>query len=250
MHGKIPLRIAQTTAQTSEAPAESDAIDLRQIQDFFWRRWRLILTATAAVMILTFLALLTVTPRYTATAQVLLEPRKEKIFGANQNVLPEFNLDAANVDSQLTVIQSLNLLRRVVVKEKLYQDPEFGPQPPGLFSYITGLFTRDDTEKGALQQSDNTILPAILGSIGRLRNALDVQRVNKTLVLAISVTSREPNKAARLANAIADAYVVGSIERALRGRQTRLNLARQAHGGDARASARFRRGCRQVSQGQ
>jgi len=58
-----------------------DAIDFRQIQIFL-----------ASLEIspcdhrdrhdLGVLVLLTLTPRYTATAQVLLEPRKEKIFGA------------------------------------------------------------------------------------------------------------------------------------------------------------------------
>ncbi len=209
MHGKIPLKLAQT----SEAQDNSDAIDLRQLQDFFHRRWKLILAAAAVVMVLAFLVMLTIAPRYTATAQVLLEPRKEKIFGAD-SVMPELNLETGNVDSQLSVIQSINLLRRVVEKQKLTQDAEFGKSAsPGLFGFIAGLFKSDELESSAANKPDiAAIPPEVLRSIKKLRDALEVTRVNRTYVLSIAVTSEDPVKAARLANAVADAYVVDQLD--------------------------------------
>ena len=120
MHG----RFSPSMAPKSDPKAGDDA-DLRQLQDFFWRRWSLILITAVAVMVPALLVLLTLTPRYTATAQVLLEPRKEKIFGA-ENILPELSLENGNVDSQISVIQSISLLKRVVEKERLTDDPEFG----------------------------------------------------------------------------------------------------------------------------
>ena len=99
MHGRISPQMARPNDDT----APSDSIDLRLLQDFFARRWKLILVTAVAVAILAFLALLAVTARYTATAQVLLEPRKEKIFGA-ENILPELNLESGNVDSHISVI--------------------------------------------------------------------------------------------------------------------------------------------------
>ena len=204
----IPLKMTHGV----EDRDNSDAIDLRQLQDFFWRRWKLILAAAAAVMALAFLVLLTIAPRYTATAQVLLEPRKEKVFGAD-NILPELNLDSGNIDSQLAVIQSINMLRRVVEKEKLTADPEFGQAPPaGLLSLLLGLFASEDAQQTALAKPDGAIPPDVLRSIGRLRNALEVTRVNRTYILSIAVTSADPAKATRLANAVADAYVVDQLD--------------------------------------
>ena len=204
----IPLKMTHGV----EDRDNSDAIDLRQLQDFFWRRWKLILAAAAAVMVLAFLVLLTIAPRYTATAQVLLEPRKEKVFGAD-NILPELNLDSGNIDSQLAVIQSINMLRRVVEKEKLTADPEFGQAPPaGLLSLFLGLFASEDALQTALAKPDGAIPPDVLSSIGRLRGALEVTRVNRTYILAIAVTSHDPAKATRLANAVADAYVVDQLD--------------------------------------
>ena len=206
MHGRIPAAVTEFAATV-----KSDAIDLRHLQDFFFRRWKLILTTAAVITGVTFVGLLGVTPRYTGTAQVLLDPRKEKIFGT-ENVIPEMSLDAGNVDSQISVIRSTTLLRRVVEKSKLEQDVEFGKSGPGIFSFLTSWLP----SKPAAQKNENLtpeeIPPDVLGSIGRLRNALDVQRVQRTYVLTISVTSKDPSKAARLANAVADAYVVDQLD--------------------------------------
>lgn len=207
MHGKIPSKVMPAV----EGAGDSDAVDLRQLQDFLHRRWKLIVSCAAAVMALAFVITLTIPPRYTAMAQVLLDPRKEKIFGGD-NILPELNLDTGNVDSQLSVIQSFNLLRRVVEKEKLTQDPEFGPNArPGLFSFIAGLLKSDDDSKNPGPEA-GPIPPPVLASIKKLKDALEVARVNRTYVLSISVTSESPAKAARLANAVADAYVVDQLD--------------------------------------
>ncbi|WP_024878644.1 polysaccharide biosynthesis tyrosine autokinase [Methylosinus sp. LW3] len=207
MHGQISKALMQVNTDGGE----SDAIDLRQLQDFFWRRWKVVVATAIVVMAVAFLALLMVTPRFTATAQILLEPRKEKIFGAEQ-ILPELNLETSNVDSQVSVIQSINLLRRVVEKEKLTLDKEFGQsQKLGLFGFLTGLFSSSEPA-GKVDPQAGEIPPDVLASIKRLREALDVQRVNRTFVLSISVTSEDPVKAVRLTNAVADAFVVDRLD--------------------------------------
>jgi len=205
VHGRIPLASEATVA----AAPEDDAIDLRQLLDFFWRRWKLILSTATALVALTLLGLLTVTPRYTATAMVLLEPRKEKIFGA-ESILPELNLDTGNVDSQISVIQSINLLQRVVEKQKLTEDAEFGgPAKPGLLSLIKGMIGLADSEVPA---TEGTLPPDVLRAIENLGKALDVSRVARQYVISISVTSEDPDKAVRLANAVADAFVVDRLD--------------------------------------
>lgn len=211
-----PLRSVQDSAP---APADSDAIDLRQLQDFFWRRWKVILAAAGVVLVISYLVVLTLTPRYTASAQVLLEPKKDNILGTNgTDVLPEFSLETGNVDSQVSVIRSTALLSRVVDKLQLTKDPEFGlPAPTSLLSTLFGFLHSSDeapaasAERVAAPEPD-AVSPDVLRAISRLRGALDVQRVQRTYVLSISVTSEDPAKAARLANAVADAYVVDQLD--------------------------------------
>jgi exopolysaccharide transport family protein len=207
MHGRF------SAAATEFVPAaQVNSFDLRHLQDFFFRRWKLILATAMTIAAVTFLALLAITPRYTGTAQVLLDPRKEKILGT-ENVIPELSLESSNVDSQISVIRSINMLRRVVEKFKLTQDTEFGHvATSGLFALVTSWFSSRPAVDKQASASDEEIPPDVLQAISRLQNALDVQRVQRTYVIAISVTSVDPSKAARLANGVADAYVVEQLD--------------------------------------
>lgn len=226
-------RIRSTLAEPSAAPAAaSDAIDLRQVQDFFWRRWQLILATAAVITVVTFIVLLAVTPRYTATAQVLLDPGNQKLLGA-ANLVPELSLDSSNVDSQVSLIRSTNLLRRVVDATKLTQDAEFGAAGrPGLFSLLTSWFSKKpEGDSNAAPGSSDAFPPEVLSAVGHLRNALEVTRLQRTYVIGISVTSQDPIKAARLANAVAEAYVVDSLNARYEAAKTAANwLAQRMEG--------------------
>ena len=208
-------------ASSGDADADGgDKIDLRRMQDFVWRRWRLILLTTASIMALAFLIMLALTPRYTATVQVLLDPHKEAMFGSQaQTIAPELNLESAKVDSQISVITSINLLRRVVEKEQLTEDVEFGFQPPGLLSRLllqlqrlVDSFFAAPPDAAHVEATQEDIPEDVLGSIIRLYNALTALRIKNTYVIEISVASKDPVKAARLANAVANAYLVDQLE--------------------------------------
>jgi succinoglycan biosynthesis transport protein ExoP len=194
----------------------AEGIDIREVQDFFWRRWKHILCIAAVVVALTTLVLMTLSPRYTATAQVFLQPRKEKILGAEQ-IVAELNLENSNVDSQLSVIQSINLLRRVVEREKLVDDPEF-VEERGLLSFVSNVWNSFGQQEavptnGETSDGDQNYVPQnVLNVIKKLRDAMNVERVNRTYVLSISVSSKDPGKAVRLANAVANAFVVDQVD--------------------------------------
>jgi exopolysaccharide transport family protein len=211
MHGRVPL-----ARQEGIAPApHDDPLDLRQVPDFVRRRWRPVLATAFVFVALAYLGLMTVTPRYTAAAEVLLEPRNSKIFGT-ENILPDVDLDSSSIDSQISVIESINLLRRVVEKEKLTEDPEFGgAEKPGLLDAIKGfiaeLLPQAEPEANAPAEVPDAIPLDVLGAIFRLRGALAVERVGREYVIIIAVTSTDPDKAALLANAVADAFVVNRL---------------------------------------
>ena len=209
MHGRVGTLQVSDSGPAAES---SDAIDLRHVQDFFSRRWRMILATAAVVAVIAYVVLLAVTPRYTATAQVLFDPQKDKLFGA-QSIIPDLSLDTASVDSQISVIRSTNLLRRVVEKTNLSQDVEFGQAAaPSLLGLLTSGFSAEPTAAPKPSLADAGMPPDVLRSIGRLRGALEVQRVQRTYVISIAVTSENSIEAARLANAVADAYVVDQLD--------------------------------------
>jgi hypothetical protein len=65
----------------------------------------------------------------TRSIDAALDPRKEKAVG-NDAVLTDLALDLGAIESQMAIIRSTALMRRVVEKERLYFDPEFGSGLP------------------------------------------------------------------------------------------------------------------------
>ena len=151
------------------------------------RRWT-ILFCVVAVTGLAFAALSTIAPRYSATARILIDPREQRVV-QNEIVQQGLGGDMALVDSQIEVITSEAVLGRVVESMNLADDPQFGGQPGG------GRTAADIAMEG-------------------LARATEVTRRDNTYVIEISVTTREAAKSARLANAIAAAYVADQISSA------------------------------------
>lgn len=189
--------------------------DLREILSFAWRQWKFIASIVCVTLVLAALYLLKETPRYTANALVLLEGRQEKAAGA-EAILSDINLrDLGVVESQMAIIRSTVFLGRVVEKERLISDPEFGtgkPRDPSTLSTIRSYFFGPPRET-ARPTPDGQIVPRdVMGSIQALKGATEVARAGQGYVLSISVTSVDPARAARLANAVADAYIVDKLD--------------------------------------
>ena len=181
-------------------------LDLRDVLSFAWRQWTFIAAVVGVVLLVGTIFLLRQTPLYTATTQVLLEPRREKAPGV-EAILSDFNLDLATIESQIAIIRSTVFLRRVVEKEHLATDPEFG--------HGSAADSSPPTPDG------QSIPPDVLRAIEVLKGSLLVGRAGQGYVLAISVTSAAPERAARLANAVADAFLVDKFD-------TRFEAAKRA----------------------
>ena len=183
---------------------------------FAARRWKMIASYTAGTMALALVVMFFLTPYYTATTSILLNQADNKSSGADA-VLSQVIPNNSVIDSQLSLLTSTALLSRVVKKEDLTKDPEFGGQTApslisSMISAISGLFSSSAPTDGAAAPQANQLTPAELRAVGRLRGAMKASRVKLTYVIDISVTVRSPAKAARLANAIADAYVIDQLD--------------------------------------
>jgi polysaccharide biosynthesis transport protein len=188
-------------------------LDLREILSFVWRQWKFILGVTGVVLVIGIVSLLRQTPLYTATAQVLLDPQREKAPGT-EAILSDAGLDYAVIESQMAIIRSTVFLRRVVEKERLVADAEFGSGQA-----VTGalrpssVLPVDDPRGRPSLRHEEPIAPEVLASVGALQGALAVARPpGQGYTLAISLTSTDPARAARLANAVAEAYLVDKLD--------------------------------------
>ena len=108
--------------------AVREAFDLREWMSFTWRHWKFIVAITAISLVIGTAYLLNQTRLYTATAQVLLDPQKEKMPGGDA-MLGESRLSLAVIDSQIAIIRSTVFLRRVVERAHLIPTASVATNP-------------------------------------------------------------------------------------------------------------------------
>ena len=116
--------------RSADAPPDASLLaEILGVAGAVRRRWAWVALATAAALAAAVLFLMAVTPRYLATAQLLIDPRAKRIVeGA---VVPGgFGSSAAGadtllVDSQVELIQSNTVLKKIVESERLHEDAEF-----------------------------------------------------------------------------------------------------------------------------
>ena len=229
-------------ATPSQATQAEQGFDLREALGFVWRQWLFIAVVTAVVLAIGTVYLLRQTPLYTATTQVLLDSQKTRIPGSeNSGYDYSYYYDLAMVENQMAVIRSTVLLRRVVERAHLAAKPadaavQAGEPAAGAPSFLSALwsFVAGVIAPSRAGQHETAARPEPLAAetgpvpareieaIEALKGALKVTRAaQEGHVLAISVTSPDPAQAARLANAVAEGYLVDKLD-------TRFEAAKRA----------------------
>jgi exopolysaccharide transport family protein len=176
-------------------------VDLREMGRILRRRYKMVALPAATLLTLALTYLAFATTLYTATSTVLVDPRRANVVETNQSVLSNFGTDDATIESQTLLIQSVAILVRVVGKLKLTEDAEFRPKP-GLFDPIKRLLSSSSGPSDGASPED----AARARSVEILQKRMKVTRQGTTFLVDIAVNSESPQKAATIANAVADAY--------------------------------------------
>lgn len=192
--------------QTSPDASGEVTLDLNVLIATFRRRLRLFAAVALVVFVAVLLFTLQQTPQYTATAQVMLDTRKEQVTDMNA-VLSGLSADSPVMDTEVEVLKSRSLANRVVNQLKLDQDPYFNPylaRPGGLFSWLKkpAPVAVDAVEA---QRRREKIVDHVL-------DGLKVRRAGMTYLISIEYTHEKPEQAARLANAFANLYLTEQLE--------------------------------------
>lgn len=198
----------------AEHPRVEDAeIDLREMGRALIRRWRLIAGTVAVGLAMVVLYLLVATPLYTATTSIMIDPRSQHIVDA-EAVLAGYGSDAAAIDSQVELIRSPTTALRVADRLKLASDRDFSDAADGsLLGSIWSWFSMGgEDEGGAVGTGSGAISPERAALAAAVLSGLQVQREGRTYVLSIRYTAKTPVKAARIANAFANEYLVDQLE--------------------------------------
>ena len=166
-----------TTSSGMDAGGEP-LVGLAEFGAILRKRWIIILASTALTTGLGLAFLTIAKPIYAASTSVFVDPRNRAAFmieGTGSGAGYDPNL----VDSQVVIIESDTVLKRVVDAEKLLDDAEL--------------------TKGTGEPLANVM--------SNLKKAVKVKRPEKTYVVEIEVRTGDATKSARLANAIARAYL-------------------------------------------
>ncbi len=202
INGASPVvPISNTLSQTG-----TPILDVAEIVGLLWRRKALVfLCALIAVMLA--IAVLTVVPRkYTASTRILIPPAGLNV--TEKEVTPRAQSDGANVtqvESQMRVMVSDQVLRQVVVSEGLADDEEFGRRVAGPLDLPRALLS---FLKGPSKTSSE---PREARALRLFRKSVEAKRVKNSYVVDLHVTSLDASKSSRLANAIAQTYVASEV---------------------------------------
>lgn len=193
-------------------------LDLMSLYRTLRKRLGLIVSVTLGLTALVMVVVLQQTPLYTAEAQVLLDRQQMQVTDM-EAVMSGLPADSATVDSEVEILRSRALAARVVDRLNLMQDPEFNGnlREPSVLRWldprvwIGEALKLVEAERPVL--NDEVLARAELnGVIDSLLGRLTVSRQRLTYVINISFVSESPDKAARIANAVADTYILDQLE--------------------------------------
>jgi succinoglycan biosynthesis transport protein ExoP len=177
---------------------------------FVRRQFPTIVFVMLLILGLATVYIFTTPPRYTGQAVLIIDTHKLNLFQQQGSLGLDMPVDTAMVDSQVEILKSENIALSVIKDLHLVDDPEFvGPSGGligtvfGLVSSVTNLFSTDEPSSEFVQTRK---------ALGRFESRLTIKRVGLTYIINIEYESLRPERAAQIANAVADAYVVDALE--------------------------------------
>lgn len=197
--------IRAVPAPTSFPAIERDNPPLRQLIDDGWdfvrRNKRYLFGGLLAALLAAAAVEVAITPHYRATVQILIGPTDLKLV--EKSVLPVAQTPDANVmqvETETRVLISDRVLRRVVRREHLTDDPEFQRRTWRLDGFADAL-------RSFLRTGEAKLADPEIDAIRQLQRNISAKRTERTYVVDLAVESDDPEKSARIANAIGTAYL-------------------------------------------
>jgi uncharacterized protein involved in exopolysaccharide biosynthesis/Mrp family chromosome partitioning ATPase len=174
-----PGAIVPAEAPAPAVRAAGDDVDLAALVRILARQWLLILVIVGVCVGGAGAYVMLAPKTWKATARLLLDPRDKQVVGPGV-AQPVIGTDPTWVDTQASIVLSEPTLRRAVDALDLAKDPELGGTP-------------EET-------------------LHNLADVLAVERADQTYVLEVSATTRSPERSARIAQAVADAFVASIVD--------------------------------------
>ncbi len=187
-------------------PAEPEpGLDIRRWIQIARRRGPMVLAVAVLCALFGAIYAFQLSPRYTATVTLMVDPRQQNVM-SSEAVVSGLGTDSTAIESQVELIRSANVARRVAEDLKL-DERDVGAARPGLVATLFSLLSPSaDTRQPTLDDD------RMRRAVSTLQDNVQVVRQNFTYIIDIRYTSESPALAAQIANAFADEYLVDQLE--------------------------------------
>jgi uncharacterized protein involved in exopolysaccharide biosynthesis/Mrp family chromosome partitioning ATPase len=190
------------SAPKSVGASESGDLDLHALGHALMRKRSLIIVPTVLALVASLAAVNMITPRYKSEARILIDGRESVFLRPSGERNEERNpLDAEAVTSQVQLLQSRDLAREIIKKNKLAERPEFDPVLQGFSPLKSSLALFGIGRDPFSLTPEERVLEAYY-------DRFTAYAVDKSRVIVVDFQSRDPELAARVANSIAEGYLV------------------------------------------
>lgn len=189
----------------------ADEIDLFGLVATIWRgKFWIILAAIVSTLLGGYYAYFTAVPMYTSRAMVALESRQEQVVDI-ESVVTGLSGDQASINTEVEVLRSRGLAKKLVARLNLLEDPEFNTtliEDDGfsLRGILGGLRSRDQDVR---KPDERAILES---TINRVLDVISISNVRQSYVFQITAVTTSPTRSADIANELARLYILDQLE--------------------------------------
>src|SRR5438874_7372371 len=190
------------SAPKTVAASESGDLELQVLGHALMRKRSWIIVPTVLALVASLAAVNMITPRYKSEARILIDGRENVFLRPNGERNEERTaLDAEAVTSQVQLLLSRDLAREIIKKNRLAERPEFDPVLQGVAPAKSLLALFGIGRDPFSLTPEERVLEAFY-------DRYTAYAVDKSRVIVIEFQSRDPELAAKVANSIAEGYLV------------------------------------------
>jgi len=196
----------QERLQAVDGPAlPSDTLDIVEYWRAITKRKWSIFGLALLVAVLAGLIVSSMRPVYRGTTTLLIEQGKSKVVSIEE-VYSQGIIQREYFQTQVEILKSDELARKVVEKLGLVKHPDYDPRqaPPSWFHRVLALGADEHAAR-----SDDDVLKAV---VGKVKRDLHIQLVRNSQLVDISFDSHDAQLAAKVPNALADAFIENDLD--------------------------------------
>jgi succinoglycan biosynthesis transport protein ExoP len=182
---------------------------LTEVRVFLSRQWRLIAIITGLSILVGALYIVTSPTKYTAQADMIIDTKKVT-WTQSELSTEKLSVEDASVESEIETTKSETVALAVIKRLHLTDDPEFTGASHGILSPIFNLFRSSPKPDHSKPEVFNDEL--LRQALPVFKSNLKVLRLGHSYIEQIQYTSLSREKAAAIANAVADAYIEDQLQ--------------------------------------